>query len=84
MRLSIRRMLRRLSAISYTDDMLANMSQIMETTLSDAGEKYSVFVNSLKSCYDVVKKNRSELAPQVAQIQNTEAADEDLEYEEEE
>ena len=44
----------------------------------------SVFVNSLKSCYDVVKKNRSELAPQVAQIQNTEAADEDLEYEEEE
>ena len=29
----------RLSAISYTDDMLANMSQIMETTLSDAGEK---------------------------------------------
>ena len=74
----------RLSAISYTDDMLANMSQIMETTLSDAGEKYSVFVNSLKSCYDVVKKNRSELAPQVAQIQNTEAADEDLDYEEEE
>lgn len=74
----------RLSAISYTDDMLANMSQIMETTLSDAGEKYSIFVNSLKSCYDVVKKNRSELAPQVAQVQNTEASNEELEYEEEE
>ena len=68
----------RLSAISYTDDM------IMESTMTDAGEKYSLFMNSIKSCYDVVKKNRSELAPQVAQIQNDEVSDEELEYEEEE
>ena len=41
-------------------------------------------MNSIKSCYDVVKKNRSELAPQVSQIQNGEVNDEELEYEEEE
>jgi hypothetical protein len=75
----------RLSAISYTDDMLANMSQIMETTLSDVGEKYSFFMNSLKSCYDVVRKNRSELAPQVSGIVNEEEpAEDESEYEGEE
>lgn len=57
----------RLSAIAYTDDMLANLSQIMGTALSDAGERYNAFVGSLQSCYDVVNKNRSELAPQTAQ-----------------
>lgn len=57
----------RLSAISYTDDMLANLSQIMSTTLSDAGEKYNSFIGSLQSCYDVVNKNRSELSPQTSQ-----------------
>lgn len=57
----------RLSAISYTDEMLANLSQIMSNTLSDAGEKYNTFIGSLQSCYDVVNKNRSELSPQAAQ-----------------
>ena len=54
----------RMSAISYTDDMLANLSQIMGNALADVGERYSNFVGSLQSCYDVVNKNRSELAPQ--------------------
>ena len=30
----------RLGAIGYTDDMLANLSNIMTTALNDAGEKY--------------------------------------------
>lgn len=54
----------RMSAISYTDDMLANLSQIMGSTLADVGERYSSFIGSLQSCYDIVNKNRSELAPQ--------------------
>ena len=74
----------RLSAISYTDDMLANMAQIMASTRPEVEEKDSLFANSLKSGDDVVRKNRSELAPQISQIQETEAADEELEYEEEE
>ena len=34
----------RLGAIGYTDDMLANLSNIMTTALNDAGEKYNSFV----------------------------------------
>ena len=59
----------RMSAISYTDDMLDNMAQIMGNTLSDAGEKYKVFISSLQSCYDVVVKNKQDLAPQVNPMQ---------------
>ena len=55
----------RMSAISYTDDMLENMAQIMGNTLSDAGEKYKGFISSLQGCYDVVIKNKQDLAPQI-------------------
>ena len=55
----------RMSAISYTDDMLDNMAQIMSNTLSDAGERYKGFITSLQSCYDVVVKNKQDLAPQM-------------------
>ena len=41
----------RLSAITYTDDMMANIGSVLNTTLEDAGVKY----------------NRQELAPQTAQ-----------------
>ncbi len=54
----------RMSAISYTDDMLSNLSQIMGNTLADVGERYNSFIGSLQSCYDIVNKNRSELVPQ--------------------
>ena len=68
----------RVSAIAYTDDMLANLGQIMGSTLQDAGEKYKTFITSLQSCYDVVNKNRSELAPQTgAMAQQVQLPDED-------
>ena len=50
----------RLGAIGYTDDMLANLSNIMTIALNDAGEKYNSFVESLTSCYN------TELSPQGA------------------
>lgn len=56
----------RLSAISYTDDMMANMEQILATAINESGEKYRNYMASIQSCYDVVKQNRSELAPQVS------------------
>lgn len=67
----------RLSAITYTDDMLENLSNIMEATLNDAGAKYNSFIESLQGCYSVVKQNREELAPQTSQ-----AALSSLEYDE--
>lgn len=57
----------RLSAITYTDDMMANIESVLSNTLEDAGGKYRGFLDSLQSCLDVVNQNRQELAPQTAQ-----------------
>ena len=57
----------RLSAITYTDDMISNIGSVLITTLEDAGVKYKTFIDSLQSCLDVVNHNRQELAPQTAQ-----------------
>lgn len=57
----------RLSAITYTDDMLANVGTVLTNTLDDAGVKYKTFIDSLQACLDVVNQNRRELAPQTAQ-----------------
>ena len=41
-------------------------------------KKYKTFITSLQSCYDVVNKNRSELAPQTgAMAQQVQLPDED-------
>lgn len=56
----------RMSAIAYTDEMLDNLEQIMSHTLDTVGTKYGNFMNSIRSCYDIVTKNRRELSPQVA------------------
>ena len=57
----------RLSAITYTDDMMANIEMILQNTLEDSGGRYKGFIDSLQSCLDVVNQNRQELAPQTAQ-----------------
>ncbi len=56
----------RMSAIAYTDEMLDNLEKIMSHTLDTAGTRYSNFINSIQSCYDIVTRNRAELSPQVA------------------
>ena len=65
----------RLSAIAYTDDMLANLEQIMSGALNDAGEKYKSYISAVQSCYDVVTQNRNELAPQVAAAHTTDSVE---------
>lgn len=57
----------RLGAITYTDEMLANIGAVLANTLEDAGGKYKMFLDSLQACLDVVNQNRHELAPQTAQ-----------------
>ena len=57
----------RLSAITYTDDMMANIGTVLSDTLEDAGGKYLSLIDALQSCLDVVNQNRQELAPQTAQ-----------------
>lgn len=57
----------RLSAITYTDDMMANIGSVLAQTLEDAGGKYKGFIEALQGCLEVVNHNRQELAPQTAQ-----------------
>ena len=56
----------RMSAISYTDEMLENLEKIMNHSIESAGQKYNNFIKSIQSCLDIVSKNRSELSPQIA------------------
>lgn len=60
----------RLAAIQYTDEMLANLSKIIEHTAETAAAKYQNFVTSLDNCREVVEMNRRELAPQQQSAQN--------------
>lgn len=67
----------RMSAIAYTDEMLANLEKIMGHTLDTAGTRYNNFINSIQSCYDIVTKNRHELNPQTAPGDYTQVPDDD-------
>lgn len=53
----------RLSAISYTDELLTNLSTIMGNTLSEATETFNSFSGVIKNYYDVVNENKRQLAP---------------------
>ena len=53
----------RSSAITYTDQLLGNISSIPSNAMAEVGEKYNDFSGSLQSYYDLVNQNRSQLAP---------------------
>ncbi len=65
----------RMSAIRYTDEMLENLEKIMSHMIDTAGTKYSNFINSIQSCYDIVNKNRMELSPQAEPSSYTQVPD---------
>lgn len=73
----------RMSAISYTDEMLENLEKIMGHTIEAAGTKYNNFINAVQSCYDIVSKNRQELSPQAAPSSYTTVSEEAVEQPEE-
>lgn len=50
-------------AMQYTDDILKNLENIIAHSIEAANVKYGELTNSLNHCYDIVKSNRSELAP---------------------
>lgn len=54
----------RMSALNYTDDMLANLGNVLGTTIDDATSRYNALITSLQGAFNTVKQNRQELAPQ--------------------
>ena len=51
------------SAIQYTDEMLANVENILSHSIDITAAKYEGLINSLTDCYNIVTANRSELYP---------------------
>ena len=72
----------RINAINYTDEILENLEKIMNQTLDATGQKYNNFVNAMQSWLDIVKKNRSELAPSTGSTGYTPAPQDEPEPEE--
>ena len=55
----------RQSSMKYTDDMLAELQNIVTHAIDTAEAKYGGLVTQLKECESVITANRSELYPQV-------------------
>ena len=58
----------RMSAISYTDELLTNLSTVMGNALSEARDTYNEFSSVLQNYYDVVNENKRQLAPMERQM----------------
>lgn len=71
----------RTSAISYTDELLSNISSILGNTIAEVGEKYGDFSSAIQSYYDLVNQNRSELSPMESSVSSISAEEAD-DYEE--
>jgi len=54
----------RVSAITYTDDLLRSTEEIISHSMGIAKERYEGFDNSLQECLNIVRANRAELMPQ--------------------
>lgn len=53
----------RMSAMQYTDDMLANLQLIMQHSIETSQVKYNALLTSLEKNLEIVVNNRNELHP---------------------
>ena len=51
------------AAMKYTDDMLANVENIIAQSMEGAAFRYEQLMTGLNNCYETVKANRAELFP---------------------
>ncbi len=71
----------RMSAISYTDGILENLSDIVGQTMAEVNEKNNNLITTLQSCYKVINNNRSELSPEVRDDQYSDNSEDDFRIE---
>lgn len=55
----------RTGAMEYTDSMLANMQNIIQSTMESYNSRYAALLNSLNGYYEMISENRQELAPTI-------------------
>ena len=53
----------KLAAIKYADEMLKNLSILINNTVEESSVKFEEFIKSMKSYFDTINENRQELAP---------------------
>ena len=51
------------AAMHYTDDLLANVENIIAHSMENDSFRYEELMKGLNECYDIVKNNRAELFP---------------------
>lgn len=69
----------RMSALQYTDDMMANLQMILEHAIDTNKYKFESTLDELNKSLDIVINNRNELRPQEEEIQYGPAANPELE-----
>ncbi len=68
----------RMGAMQYTDDILANLENIISYSIKNATEKHEAYMRALNTSLEVVMANRKELQPQETVeelVEGTEATD---------
>lgn len=68
----------RMSAITYTDDMLKNMADVIVHSIETSKARTENLVNSLQGYLDIINANRSELLPEEAEQEQKEESEESL------
>lgn len=66
----------RMGAMQYTDDVLANLQNVITHTMENITIKYDNFMKSMNSSLEVVSANRQELNPQQDELQEPAAGEE--------
>ena len=64
----------RMNAITYTDDMLKSIQDIISGSIETTRARTDNFVSSLQGYLDVVTANRAELVPQELESENIQAS----------
>ena len=64
----------RMNAITYTDDMLKSIEDIISGSIETTRARTDNFVSSLQGYLDVVTSNRAELVPQELESENIQAS----------
>ncbi len=75
----------RMGAMQYTDDILANLENIISYSVKNATEKHEAYMRALNTSLEVVAANRQELKPQETVeelIEDTETQDDFESFEE--
>lgn len=55
----------RQGSIQYTDDMLRSLQMIIKHSMDEAQNRFSDYIGSMQSSYDIVSSNRNELSGSV-------------------